>query len=149
MSAADLLLVAMRWAHGLATIVWLGGGAYATLIQGRELRELDDREVAARIGRATGRPSGAGSTRRSIVFIVSGVILTFDRLASRGATVQYGIVLARENGAGALDVRHGAAVAAAAGPHGAAGHSRRRGRRWGRREPYSGLGRSSSCWRRY
>jgi MYXO-CTERM domain-containing protein len=42
LDAGDLLLVVMRWAHGLATIVWLGGGAYATLIQGRELRQLDD-----------------------------------------------------------------------------------------------------------
>ena len=51
MSATEVLLIAMRWAHGLATVVWLGGGAYATLIQGRRLRELADRAVAAEIGR--------------------------------------------------------------------------------------------------
>ena len=93
MSAVDLLLVAMRWAHGMATIIWLGGGAYATLIQGHELRQLDDREVAARLGRATGDAFGRWVNAAIIVFIVSGVILTFDRLASRGATLQYGIVL--------------------------------------------------------
>lgn len=84
----------MRWAHGLATIVWLGGGAYATLIQGRSLRDLDDEAVAARLARATGEAFGRWVNAATIVFIVSGVILTFDRLASRGATVQYGVTLA-------------------------------------------------------
>jgi uncharacterized membrane protein len=79
MSAADLLLVAMRWAHGMATIVWLGGGAYATLIQGRELRQLEDREVAARIGRATGSAFGRWVNAANVIFIVSSVIQTYDR----------------------------------------------------------------------
>jgi len=94
MGPGELLLIVMRWAHGLATIVWLGGGAYATLIQGRQLRELDDRAVAAQIGAATGAEFGRWVNAAMIVFIVSGVVLTFDRLSSRGATVQYGIVLA-------------------------------------------------------
>lgn len=94
MSAGDILLIVMRWAHGLATIVWLGGGAYATLIQGRQLRQLADRELAAQLGRATGTDFRRWVNAAMIVFIVSGVILTFDRLANRGATVQYGIVLA-------------------------------------------------------
>src|SRR3954451_25350185 len=98
MSAADLLLVVMRWAHGLATIVWLGGGAYSTLIQGRQLRKLEDQATAAEIGRATGWEFGRWVNAATIVFIVSGVILTVDRLASRGATVQYGIVLALKVG---------------------------------------------------
>ncbi len=93
MTAADLLLIAMRWAHALATIVWLGGGAYATLIQGRQLGELDDRAVAARLTRATGEAFERWVNAATVVFIVSGVILTFDRLASRGATVQYGVTL--------------------------------------------------------
>jgi len=94
MGPGELLLILMRWAHGLATIVWLGGGAYATLIQGRQLRELDDRAMAARVGAATGAEFGRWVNAAMIVFIVSGVVLTFDRLSSRGATVQYGIVLA-------------------------------------------------------
>lgn len=94
MGPAELLLIVMRWAHGLATIVWLGGGAYATLIQGGQLRELDNRAVAAQLGAATGAEFGRWVNAAMIVFIVSGVVLTFDRLSSRGATVQYGIVLA-------------------------------------------------------
>lgn len=93
MDVGDLLLIVMRWAHGLATIIWLGGGAYAALIQGRELRHLADRGLAARIGRATGEAFGRWINAAIVVFIVSGVILTFDRLASRGATVAYGVTL--------------------------------------------------------
>jgi uncharacterized membrane protein len=94
MGPGELLLIAMRWAHGLATIVWLGGGAYATLIQGPQLRQLDDRATAARISAATGAEFGRWVDVAMIVFVVSGVVLTFDRLSSRGATTQYGIVLA-------------------------------------------------------
>lgn len=94
MSAGQVLLVAMRWVHALATIAWLGGGAYATLILGRQLgRHGDDRAMAA-LGRETGAEFGRWVNAATVVFIVSGVILTFARLSSRGATVTYGIVLA-------------------------------------------------------
>lgn len=94
MSASDILLVAIRWAHSLATVVWLGGGAYATLILQRQLREREDEATAARIGRATGADFGRWVRGATVVFVVTGGILTFDRLASRGATIEYGVVLA-------------------------------------------------------
>lgn len=93
MGAGDLLLLIMRWAHSLATIVWLGGGAYSTLIQRRELAQLADAEQAAQFNRATGARFGRWLNAAMIVFIVSGVILTADRLTSRGATVAYGVTL--------------------------------------------------------
>jgi uncharacterized membrane protein len=94
MPAQDLLLIAIRWVHSLATVVWLGGGAYATLIQQRQVREQADEATAARIGRATGAEFGRWVRAATVVFVISGAILTFDRLASRGATVEYGVVLA-------------------------------------------------------
>jgi uncharacterized membrane protein len=93
MSASEALLIAIRWAHALATVVWLGGGAYATLILGRQLRD-EEEATATRIGRATGAEFGRWLRGATVVFIVSGAILTFDRLASRGATTAYGVVLA-------------------------------------------------------
>jgi uncharacterized membrane protein len=93
-SAGQLLLVVMLWAHVLATIVWLGGGAYSTLILAPQLRGLPDEEVAAHIRRGTGAEFGRWINAAIVVFIVSGVFLTFDRLANRGATPAYGIVLA-------------------------------------------------------
>jgi uncharacterized membrane protein len=92
-SVTDALLIAMRWAHALATVVWLGGGAYATLILGRQLRD-EDEAIATRFGRAIGAEFGRWLRGATVVFVVSGVILTFDRLASRGATTAYGVVLA-------------------------------------------------------
>jgi uncharacterized membrane protein len=90
---SEALLIAIRWAHALATVVWLGGGAYATLILGRQLRE-EDEATAMRIGRATGAEFGRWLRGATVVFVVTGVILTADRLSSRGATTAYGIVLA-------------------------------------------------------
>ncbi len=94
MTGGQLLLILMRWAHGLATVVWLGGGVYAVLILRPQLREAADEATAMWLGRATGVEFARWVKGATVVFIVTGVILTFDRLASRGATVQYGIVLA-------------------------------------------------------
>ena len=93
MSVGDLLIVALRWAHALAAIVWLGGGAYATLVLGPQLRALDDQDAAARLRSGTGHEFGRLIDASIVVFIVSGMLLTFDRLAGRGATPAYAIVL--------------------------------------------------------
>ena len=93
MSAGDLLIALLRWAHALAAIAWLGGGAYATLVLGPQLAGLEDREVAARLRSGTAREFGRLIDASIVVFVVSGVLLTFDRLAGRGASVAYGIVL--------------------------------------------------------
>ena len=94
MSVGEWLIVAMRWAHALATIGWLGGGAYAMFILGPQLREAGDRALVERLREGTGREFKRWVNVSIAVFIVSGVVLTFDRLAGRGATVTYGIVLA-------------------------------------------------------
>lgn len=87
-------MVAMRWAHALATIGWLGGGAYAMFILGPQLREADDRPLVERLREGTGREFKRWVDVSIAVLIVSGVLLTFHRLAGRGASVTYGIVLA-------------------------------------------------------
>ncbi|MDP9373733.1 MAG: hypothetical protein M3Q65_15030 [Chloroflexota bacterium] len=98
MALGEWLIVALRWAHALAAIVWLGGGAYATLILGPRLREAGDPATAERLRGATGREFGRWVNASIVVFVVSGVLLTFARLAGRGATVEYGIVLALKVG---------------------------------------------------
>ncbi len=92
MDAGTLLMIVVRWAHSLATIVWLGGAAYQLLIQARAVEQLAP-DAAAEFNRATGLRFRQWLNGAMVVFIVSGVILTFERLASRGATIQYGIVL--------------------------------------------------------
>lgn len=94
MSFGDLLIVVLRWAHGLAAIVWLGGGLYSTLVLGPHLQALGDAVAVSRLRTAVGREFARLVDLSTVVFIVSGVVLTFDRLSSQGATVTYGIVLA-------------------------------------------------------
>lgn len=94
MTVGTVLIVLMRWAHALAAILWLGGGAYATLVLGPQLRALDDRATATKLRAGTAREFSRLVNGAIVVFIVSGVLLTFDRLSRQGATVAYGIVLA-------------------------------------------------------
>jgi uncharacterized membrane protein len=78
--ATDLLLVAMRWLHATAAIVWIGAICFELLVVGPAWHGEPPAEMLARID----------GTMRDIVqtvlivFLVSGAILTFERL-SRGA----------------------------------------------------------------
>lgn len=98
MSVGEALIAVMRWLHALATVVWLGGGAYALLILSPQLRRIADPALTERVRHGAGRHFSRWVNAALMVFIVSGVLLTVDRLASRGATVAYGIVLAGKVG---------------------------------------------------
>lgn len=93
MSAGTLLIVLMRWAHALAAIVWLGGGVYATMVLRPRLKALQLSD-AERLQIELRRDFARMVNGAMAVFIVSGVLLTFDRLSGRGATPAYAIVLA-------------------------------------------------------
>lgn len=93
MSAGTVLIVLMRWAHALAAIVWLGGGVYATMVLAPRLRVLRSVE-SNELREATARDFGRIVNVAMAVFVLSGVLLTFDRLSGRGATPMYGVVLA-------------------------------------------------------
>jgi putative copper export protein len=78
--ATDLLLVAMRWLHATAAIVWIGAICFELLIVTPAWNGDPPAEMLARFD---------GAMREIvqtvlIVFLVSGAILTFERL-SRGA----------------------------------------------------------------
>ena len=80
MDATDLLLVAMRWLHATSAIVWIGAICFELLIVAPAWNGDPPAEMLARFD---------GATREIvqtvlIVFLVSGAILTFERL-SRGA----------------------------------------------------------------
>lgn len=92
-SAGTLLMVLMRWAHALAAIVWLGGGVYASLVL-RPRLQLHQGSDAERLQVELRRDFGRLVNGAMAVFVVSGVLLTFDRLSGRGATPAYAIVLA-------------------------------------------------------
>ena len=80
MDATDLLLVVMRSLHALAAMVWIGAICFELLVGLPALGEKPPEAVLARIDGAM-REIVQTSL---IVFLVSGALLTFERL-SRGA----------------------------------------------------------------
>ncbi|MGE3267583.1 MAG: hypothetical protein AB7P40_02475 [Chloroflexota bacterium] len=78
--ATDLLLVAMRWLHAMAAIVWVGAICFELLVVQPAWNGNPPTEVLDRFDRAMREIVQTAL----IVFLVSGAILTFERL-SRGA----------------------------------------------------------------
>ena len=80
--AADVLLVALRWLHTLATVAFLGW----------MLVYLVDPADSGKGGVRSGRFKEVTEVTM-LVFLATGAVLTFDRL-SRGAGTTYALVLA-------------------------------------------------------
>ena len=95
MDVLDIILLLIRWAHALAAVVWIGGSLFLLLAGRPALRSLRNE-----IGEASGLVAHALAVEfRPIVataiavLIVSGVILTVDRLTSEAAGIAYTAVL--------------------------------------------------------
>ena len=87
--ATDLLLVAMRWLHAMAAVVWVGAILFELLVVqpawgGRPPDDTLDRFDAA---------SREIVQAALIVFLLSGAILTFERLSRGAAGTGYAVIL--------------------------------------------------------
>lgn len=80
MDATDLLLIVMRGLHALAAAVWVGAVCFELLVVLPALGEKPPEDVLTRMD-ASMREIVQTSL---IVFLISGALLTFERL-SRGA----------------------------------------------------------------
>ena len=90
MSVTDLLLLAMRWLHATAAIVWVGAICFELFVA---LPALDgDEKANAIIARFDVGLRDLVQTAL-IVFLVSGAILTVERLSHSNAGAPYAIVL--------------------------------------------------------
>jgi hypothetical protein len=76
----DLLLVAMRWLHAMAAIVWIGAIWFELFVAAPAWESGPPLEILARVDAAMREIVQTAL----VVFLVSGAILTFERL-SRGA----------------------------------------------------------------
>ena len=94
MNALDLtgwFMVAMRWLHILAAAAWVGGSIFFFAVLRPALRGSSGGPLLARL---------AGQEFRQMVdvaiwvLLVSGVIISVDRLTSGHSTPTYGVVLA-------------------------------------------------------
>ena len=95
MDVLDIILLIIRWAHAIAAVVWIGGSLFLLLAGRPALRSLRNEigDSSGLVGRALAvefRPIVATAIA---VLIVSGVILTVDRLTSEAAGIAYTAVL--------------------------------------------------------
>lgn len=90
MDALDVILLVIRWAHALAAVVWIGGSLFMLLAGRPALRKADPQGPVGRALAVEFRPIVATAIA---VLIVSGVILTVDRLTSEAAGIAYTAVL--------------------------------------------------------
>ena len=85
-----IILLVIRWAHALAAVVWIGGSLFMLLAGRPALRSTDPNGL---VGRALATEFRPIVVTAIAVLIVTGVILTVDRLTSDAAGVAYTIVL--------------------------------------------------------
>ena len=90
MDILGIILLAIRWAHALAAVVWIGGSLFMLLAGRPALRAADSGGLVGRALAAEFRPIVVTAIA---VLIVSGVILTVDRLTSDAAGMAYTAVL--------------------------------------------------------
>ena len=91
MTALEVILLAIRWAHALAAVVWIGGSLFLLLAGRPALRAVDTDGLVGRALAMEFRPIVATAIA---VLMVSGVILAVQRLTSDAAGVAYTIALA-------------------------------------------------------
>jgi putative copper export protein len=88
-SATDLLLVAMRWLHAVAAIVWVGAICFELFVV---LPALDAEQADSIMAKFDAGMREIVQTAL-IVFLVSGAILTVDRLSRGAAGTPYAVLL--------------------------------------------------------
>lgn len=87
----DAFLLVARWVHAIAAVAWVGGSIFFAFILRPAIRIEPDA-----LGRAMGTLS---RFFREIVdlavvaILITGIVLTFDRLTDEAATAAYGAVL--------------------------------------------------------
>lgn len=85
MEVADVLIVAMRWLHSAAAIVWIGAAIFELFV----LLPLFDGAPPAPVRDAVDEAIREIVQTSLVVFLVSGAILTFERLSRGAAGTQY------------------------------------------------------------
>ena len=90
MSAADIFMLAMRWLHTMAAVAWVGGSVFFIAVLRPALRRTSQEGTLSRI---------VGQEFRQLVdtaiwvLLVTGVVLSVDRLTVAYSTGTYGAVL--------------------------------------------------------
>lgn len=90
MNVIDWILLAIRWAHALGAVAWVGGGIFYLMV----LRPaFGRRDPGPDTHRAIGEEFRGLVNTAIIVLIVTGAILTASRLTADNVTIPYVVVL--------------------------------------------------------
>ena len=88
MSVSDVLFLIIRWLHAIAAVAWVGGGLFYLLILRPSLRRSHGADDTA-----IGEDFRALVTTAMGILLVTGVIMTFNRLTSGFVGASYVVVL--------------------------------------------------------
>ena len=91
MDVLDWILVVIRWSHALGAVAWVGGGIFYIMV----LRPVMARTVGGSPGvnRAIGAEFRGLVTTAIAILLITGTILSVDRLVSDAASLPYVTVL--------------------------------------------------------
>lgn len=87
----DGLIVMVRWLHAIGAVAWVGGSAFFALVV-RPAQRVDPEGVGRVVGRFVG-PYRDMVDASIITIVITGLILTFERLTGNDASVAYFLVL--------------------------------------------------------
>ncbi len=91
MTASDVFLVAVRWIHLVASAAWVGGSVFYLFVLRPALRRSP--EAGRKISETTAAEFRSLVDTCIFVMLITGVILTFNRLNIGVTGPSYGIVL--------------------------------------------------------
>lgn len=91
MGVLDWILLVIRWAHALAAVAWVGGGAFYLLVLRPALRRVRGVPPEATAGIAAEFRGLVGTA--IIVLLLTGALLTLARLTESSITAPYVAVL--------------------------------------------------------
>ena len=92
MNVTDILVLIIRWLHAIAAVAWVGGGIFYLLVLRPHLRTSSDSDDEA--AQAIAREFRGLVTTAIGILIITGVIMSFNRLTSDVIGTTYIIVLA-------------------------------------------------------
>jgi putative copper export protein len=93
-TAVDLFRAAIRWLHVLAAVGWVGGGIFYLFVLNQAWADPGVRQRSAEVRALIARRFRDFTGTCILTVVVTGVIITVDRLTDPRASVEYGALLA-------------------------------------------------------
>jgi uncharacterized membrane protein len=90
MTVLEGILVAIRWAHALAAVAWVGGSIFFLLVLRPSLKRANG---GGPVGRLAGAEFRSLVNTAIAVLVLTGVVLSLSRLTSTAVSVPYVVVL--------------------------------------------------------